>query len=265
MVTIKDIYSRLDIWAPFQTQMDFDNSGHLVGWGRQPVTRVLVSLDVTRQVVEEASTLGAEVIVSHHPVLFEPLRHLTDDTAQGALLLQLAENRIGVISAHTNLDAAQGGVNDALAKALKLSDIQQLHQDGTDGQGRPYGIGRIGLAHEPGLSMQAYTAFVKAQLSSGDIRYLDSGRPVRRVAVGGGACGSMLEDVVSKGCDTFITADVKYHCFLEAQALGLNLMDAGHFSTENVVCPEIVRFLSEAFPELSVCRSKVHHEVYRQA
>ncbi len=262
MAEVGDIYQFIDRIAPFEIQEDFDNAGFLVGRGDRKVTRVLVSLDITPEVVVEAAGLGAELIVAHHPVIFHPLKSITDGTLTGRVLLALAEYKIAAICAHTNLDAAHGGVNGCLAQALGLTGIGQLCQAGMDEKGRPYGIGRVGMAHQPGLSAGDYASFVKEKLGSVSVRYVDGGRPVEKVAVGGGACGSMLEDALTQGCDTFVTADLKYNQFLDAKALGLNLMDAGHFPTENVVCAPLVSRLSKAFPEVEMCLSAVHAEVY---
>ena len=103
---------------------------------------------------------------------------------------------------------------------------------------------------------------VKRLLGSNGLRLVDGGRPVHKVAVGGGACADLLDDVLSKGCDTFVTSDVKYNYFLEAKAQGLNLIDAGHFPTEDVVCPVLLDWLAERFPQISVSISKRHHEVF---
>lgn len=262
MAAVKEIYAFLNEIAPFDTQEDFDNAGFLVGRGDREVKKVLVALDVTGWVAEEAVRLGAELIIAHHPVIFNPVKSVTDETLVGQVLLALAENRIAAICAHTNLDAAHGGVNGCLAQALELSGIGQLRQAGVDGKGRPYGIGRTGTVHRPGLSAAQYAAFVKEKLGSASVRFVDGGKPVCKVAVGGGACGSMIEDAIAQGCDTFVTADLKYNNFLDARAQGLNLMDAGHFPTENVVCAPLVRRLAKAFPEVEVCLSQVHREVY---
>ena len=262
MAEVGDIYQFIDRIAPFEIQEDFDNAGFLVGRGDRKVTRVLVSLDITPEVVVEAAGLGAELIVAHHPVIFHPLKSITDGTLTGRVLLALAEYKIAAICAHTNLDAAHGGVNGCLAQALGLTGIGQLCQAGMDEKGRPYGIGRVGMAHQPGLSAGDYASFVKAKLGSVSVRYVDWGRPVEKVAVGGGACGSMLEDALTQGCDTFVTADLKYNQFLDAKALGLNLMDAGHFPTENVVCVTLARRLAKEFPRVEVMVSQVHTEVY---
>jgi len=261
MANVKDIYHYLDTLAPFVLQMSFDNAGFLVGRGGAPVTRLMVSLDITEEVIDEAAEAGCQLIVSHHPVIFHPVKSLTDDDPTGRCLLALTENHIAAICAHTNLDAVEGGVNDALARKLGLADIAQLHQDGVDPQGRPYGIGRVGEV-SGFADAHAFAAFVREALQAEGLRLEDAGRPVRKVAVGGGACGDMLSDAAAQGCDTFVTADVKYNVFLDARALGINLIDAGHFSTENVVCPVLADWLKMGFPEIEVLRSVRHKEVF---
>lgn len=263
MATVREVYQYLDGLAPFSLQMDFDNAGFLVGRGDRTVTKILVSLDITEEVAAEAAEVGAELIVSHHPVIFHPARSVTDGGPDGRILLSLIEHGIAAICAHTNLDAAQGGVNVCLAQALELTDLEQLHQDGVDRSGQPYGIGRVGnVSANNSLSAGEYAAFVKEKLHAAGVRFADGGKPVRRVAVGGGSCGSMLADAAAAGCDTFVTADVKYDQFLEARALGITLMDAGHYATENVVCPKIVQYLSLKFPGIPVKISQTHQEAY---
>lgn len=263
MAAVKEIYQLIDNFAPFETQMDFDNAGFLVGRGDRAVERVLVALDITKVVVEEAVRRGCQLIVSHHPVIFGGVKSVTDETVTGRVLLALAENGLSAICAHTNLDAAEGGVNDCLAQRLGLNDTVLLEQDGTDRRGRAYGIGRIGQAHKTELSGAEYAAYVKEKLGARSVRFEDAGIPVSRVAVGGGSCGSMLEQVRAAGCDTFVTADVKYDVFLSARAMGINLIDAGHYATENVVCPALVKLIAQAFPQVEVLLSADHREVYQ--
>ena len=146
---------------------------------------------------------------------------------------------------------------------MELSDIELLCQEGTDRFDRPYGIGRMGnYPAEKDVKVKDFAEFVKERLCASGVRYVDGGRPVRRVAVGGGSCGSMLADVVAAGCDTFVTADVKYNVFLDAAELGINLLDAGHFATEDVVCRPLAAWLGAQFPGLRVEKSAVHREVY---
>lgn len=260
MTTVGAVYSFLQEKAPFELQESFDNAGFLVGREEASVSRILVALDITEQVVREAIEQGAQLIIAHHPVIFGNLKSITDQTLTGRILLSLAENGIAAICAHTNLDAVEGGVNDALALRLGLADIGQLKQEGVDGQGRPYGIGRVGFVPEQPL--YDFAMAVKRLLGANGIRLVDGGKPVRMVAVGGGACADFVGDALAQGCDTFVTSDVKYHQFLEARALGLNLVDAGHFPTENVVCPILQDWLEKRFPQVSVTISQRHSEVF---
>ena len=261
MASVMEIYHYLDTLAPFQTQMSFDNAGFLVGRGEEKVEKVMVALDITEEVVAEALEEKCQLIVSHHPVIFHPTKSITDDTPTGRILLSLAENHIAAICAHTNLDMAAGGVNDALAEKLGLKNIDQLHQEGWDEDGDAYGIGRVGEV-SGFADVRAFSAFVREALNANGLRFEDAGKPVCKVAVGGGACGDMLTDVAALGCDTFVTSDVKYNVFLDARAMGINLIDAGHFSTEDVVCPVLVKWLEVGFPGLMVLRSARHIEVF---
>lgn len=261
MITIKDIYDEINRVAPFETQLSFDNSGFLVGHAQQQVENVLVSLDITPAVVEEAKQMGVQLIVSHHPVIFSPVRAITDETGTGQLLISLIKAGIGAICAHTNLDMANGGVNDCLARALALTECAVLQPEGERCDIGVYGIGRIGQVKLQSVSQ--FADFVKRTLGANSVRIVDGGRTVSRVAVGGGACGDMIETAVLAGCDTFVTSDVRYHQFLQAKDLGLNLLDVGHFPSEHVVCATLADNLQKTFPNLSICVSKVHKEVYQ--
>ena len=260
MISVNQVYRAIQEKAPFELQLSFDNAGFLVGRGDRLVNRVLIALDITEPVIEEAISYGAQLIVAHHPVIWGGAKSVTDQTVTGRKLLLMIEHGIAAICAHTNLDAVEDGVNDALAIKLGLSDIGQLHQDGVDQQGRPYGIGRIGTV--PTQSLYDFALTVKQLLGANGIRLVDGGKPVHTVAVGGGSCGNMLQDAIEQGCDTFVTSDVKYDGFLDAKALGINLIDAGHYPTENVVCPVLQSWLQSKFPEVDIVVSKCHKEVF---
>ena len=262
MTTVEQIFHFIDSKAPFSLQESWDNSGLLVGDPASPVQRVLLALDITDRVVEEAKMLSAQLIVSHHPLIFTPVKRMTLDPNDlvGRKLWHLARQNTAAICCHTNLDAVEGGVNSALAQRLGLTGISQLALEGTDGQGRPYGIGRVGTLPRK-MELDAFLSLVDTRLHPNALRYVNGGKPICRVAVGGGACGSMLEDAIRAGCDAFVTSDLKYNHFLDAKELGITLVDAGHFPTENVVMPVLQSWLREGFPELDVVLSRVHHEV----
>lgn len=251
MPTAGEVETVLCGLAPKDLAQSWDNVGLLVGRPEREIRRVLVSLDVTGAAADEARRVGAELIVAHHPVIFHPVKELTSRNLTGRLLLRLAEEGLSVICMHTNLDAARGGVNDALAAALGLEQVEPLG----DGEG----VARMGLLPGP-LGVAGFLAGVKAALHPNGIRYVDGGRPIRRVAVGGGACGEFLYQAVDRGCDAFVTADVKYNQFLDAQALGLTLVDAGHFPTEDVVRPVLAGYLAARLPGLEIVQASGQRE-----
>lgn len=254
MPTVREIEQALFELAPREGAMDWDNVGHLLGDPDSQVSRVLVALDITEDVADEALAHGCELIVAHHPVMncrWLPVQSVRSDTPQGHLLLKLLRNGVSAICMHTNLDVAWGGVNDILAEKLKLVDPGPLCDNG---------LGRVGRLEEP-MDLADFVRFVSRSLSCNGVRYAGAGKPVCRVAVGGGACGDFEDDAIRAGCDTFVTADLSYHQFLDAKGKGINLIDAGHFPTEDPVCEKLVQYVSDRFQELVVTKSTSHREV----
>lgn len=256
MSTVYDLFCNLNQMAPVSMKMDFDNVGFLVGFHDASVSRVLLALDITDAVIAEAIESRAELIISHHPLFFT-LKSVTDSDRIGRKITTLLAHRISAICMHTNLDAAFSGVNDALAAAVGITDPRLLAEDGVDETGKPYGIGRYGCIPEK-MQMTDFLAYVKKQLHTNGLRYHDAGIPVHKVAVLGGSGGSSLADACARGCDTFLTADIKYDTFLEAKERGINLIDGDHFCTENVVIPVLHKRLQKAFPNIEISVSRVH-------
>lgn len=256
MTTAADILSFLNTIAPPSMAMDWDNIGLLCGRRSKEVRRILVALDPFEGVAQEAVSIGADLIVTHHPLIFRPIKAVTDDTSIGRTIQLLIRHDISAINAHTNLDMAPGGVNDTLAQSLGLDRIQVIHPEGTDAEGRQWGLLRMGEA--PEQTLESFAASVKEKLQCTGLRYVSGGKSVHLVAVGGGACADEMLDAVEAGCDTFVTSDVKYNPFWDAYDLGLNLIDAGHFFTENPICPVLRQRIQDAFPEIQVILSKTH-------
>lgn len=251
MATVGHIYDVLNVLAPVHYQMDFDNAGFLVGDRSSEVETVVVALDITDAVIEEAIALNAELIVSHHPLLFHPLRNVRAEDLVGRKVLALAKQGISAICMHTNLDIADGGVNDALMHTLNAEITGLLEPAGTDDQGQPLGCGRIGRLRTPML-LNDFLKELTERLHVSGLRYSDGRKPVQKLAVCGGSGGNMLELAYEAGCDTFVTADIKYDRFLAAKELGVNLIDADHFCTENVVIPILADAIRTAFPAINV-------------
>lgn len=257
MATVADILSFVESLAPRYMKCDWDNVGLLCGRKEKEVKKILVALDPFRSVIEEAIEIGADCIVTHHPLIFRnPLMAVNEDTEAGRCVLTLMEHGIAAINAHTNYDLAPDGINDVLARTLGLADIEVINPEGTNAEGRPYGLLRCGTIGE--IALKAFLVGVKEHLDCQGLRYVDAGKPVRKVAVGGGSCADEMQDALAAGCDTFVTADVKYNQFRTAYELGLNLIDAGHFHTENPAMPVLAEKLRAEFPAAEVIFSEKH-------
>lgn len=253
MPTVLEISEYLNSIVPYGSKMDFDNVGFLAGRGETEVKTVLCALDITQGVIAEAANLGAELIVSHHPLIFHPLKVVTTADGTGRKIAALFAAGLSAICLHTNLDRVDGGVNDALAAALGLRVSGPLDDDP---ESPSFRIGRVGGLDTP-CPLDTFLSRVKRALRANGLRYVNSRPEVRRVAVAGGSGGDMGPLALEKSCDTLVTADVKHNQFLEAAELGLNLIDAGHFPTENVVVPRIRDMLLAGFPALDVRISEV--------
>ena len=249
MITVSDIMDFMQTLAPRELKMDWDNVGLNCGSSKAPVTKILVALDPFEHVCREAVEVGADLLVTHHPLIFRPWPVVTDDAAICRGMMELIRHNISHFCAHTNLDCAEGGVNDVLAATLGLSNVSKVPTDN---------MGMLRMGDVPEQPLEAFLATVKEKLGCPCLRYWEGGKPVRKVAVGGGACAGSIYDVIRAGCDTLVTADVKYNEYWDAYEQGLNLIDAGHFHTENPVCAVLAEKLQAAFPEITVVLSKKH-------
>lgn len=258
MITAADILAFMESIAPKYMLMEWDNAGLLCGRSDKEIRKILVALDPFYTVCREAIEIGANMIITHHPLIFGGQTAVNDSTETGRSLLALIEHGICAINAHTNLDVAPGGINDILASTLGLKDIQVIKPTGTDAQGRPYGLLRCGDVEQQ--SLESFLSYVKRALGAEGLRYVDGGKPVKKVAVGGGTCGEGMYDALEAGCDTFVTADIKYHQFHDAYDRGLNIIDAGHLHTENPTMPILAQKLRTEFPEIEVIFSENHRD-----
>lgn len=254
MSTIREIYDIIDSQAPFETAESWDNSGFLVETESTEAKKVLLALDITAKVVLEAVQLGANLIISHHPVMFDPIKRV----GANDIVYQLIKHQISAICAHTNLDLARGGVNDALAKRLGLKDIGPLAQpDKTF-----LSLGRIGELPKP-YEPDEFAELVKTSLGCPMLRYTGSTRQIERVAVCGGSGGELLYRAAEIGAHALVTADVKHNLMLEAPELGVMLLDAGHYRTEAVVLPQLMKLLHASLPKVEVAISKCESDPAR--
>ena len=233
-VTVQQVLDELRRFAPPELAQDWDNVGLLVDAGR-PVTGVLTALDITAEVVREAAALGCELIVAHHPVIFHPIKAL----APGDVPALLVQKGISAICMHTNLDAAEGGVNDTLAAILGMRDTRSFAD----------GCGRIGTVDE--TSAAALAAFCQKTLGPG-VHYVEAGRPVRCLAEVSGAGGSYWQEAMALGADCLVTGEAAHHNGIDAKRCGFGLVVAGHWGTEHPIAAVLKDRLARAFPGLTV-------------
>ncbi len=248
--SIADVAQYLEEWAPPSSAQSYDNVGLQVGDPAAEVQMAVIALDMTPGVLQEAADLGASLIISHHPLIFRPLRHLTPKTFSSNLALRLAESRIALYSIHTNLDAAPGGVSFALGQTLGIRDLSFLAGDDDPSAG----LGAIGSL-DRSMKLNEFLARVSKRLDAGSVRY--AGIPdviVRRVAVCGGAGADLIELALEAEADAYVTSDIKYHEFfkvLDVQGRPrMALIDAGHYETEAMTVDLLRKALTKRFPDV---------------
>lgn len=243
-MTTEELYRYLDRRIPGSLSCEWDNDGlQCCPDPGKTVHRVLVVLDVTECAVEIAVREKYDVIVSHHPLIFHPLRNLTTGEPGGRKLIRLLQAGIASMSFHTRLDAVAGGVNDTLAETLGLRDVVPFGENGEE-------MGRIGTLETP-TTLGAFAATVKKTLGAAAVEYSGAG-PVLRVAVLGGAGDDDVEAAFRAGADTYLTGELKHHQLSEAPERGQNLLQAGHYDTEFPVCQTLRNWILAADPALTV-------------
>lgn len=246
MSTVSQIYNCINQLAPFSLSMDFDNTGILVGDRSKTVSRALLALDCTLPVLEDAKRLNAQLIITHHPIIFHPLKRVNEDS----LVYHLIRNNIAVISAHTNLDIAQGGVNDALASAIGLTDCQGLEPLGEEFLGR---VGKLSQVY----TAPQFAQLAKDALHASSVKFADAGKTIQTVALCSGSGGDCIEAALLCNADALLTADVKHNQFIDAVAAGISIFDAGHFDTEDVVIEPLKEYLSQNISDVEFLTT--HH------
>lgn len=243
MVTIQMVYDLLDQFAPFESAMQWDNCGILVGDGQDNVTKCLLCLDVTPFVIEEAKKIGANLIVSHHPVIF----HAPKQISSSAILYDVIAAGIGVICAHTNLDRAENGINTQLSQKLGLIQIQPL--DSTAGQEAVVSLAKKGVLEKP-LFASEFAQLVKERLGCEAVQYVDGQKKIKNVAICGGSGFEMLYTVQKMEIDAIVSAEAKHHEMLDAQRFGITLIDAGHYATEQLILEPLANYLCNYIKEI---------------
>lgn len=243
-MNVSRIFEMIDLIAPFSIQAEGDNSGFLVGSADQEVTAILFALDLTQPVIDEAVSLGAQLIVTHHPLMFSPIQRLTDDVYESRLIRRLTRENISFIAAHTNLDQAPGGVNDTLSEQCGLTGIT----------GEAFF--RCGLLPEP-ITAWEFADQLKERLRT-DVRLMGPGNAViRKVGLCSGGGSSEWTHAAETGCDAFISGEIKHHHALAMADRGIVGLECGHFATEEPGIRALAHALQKQFDQVQ-CHLSVY-------
>lgn len=246
-MTNRDVYEMINETAPFESCEAWDNSGLLAGCMEGEVKGILCALDISERVVLEAKRLGANLIVSHHPILFGGRKNLREDDPEGRMLAELIRSRISVISAHTNLDKSDAGVNKALADRLEIENIHPIDEQC---------YVRMGEIRE--MTLKEFAEKAERRLGSCVRVYGQADKRIRQVCVCGGAGGEFAKACFGAGADAYVTGEMRYHDCLDLAQAGFATLQAGHDATERFAVDALHAYLSKkinAEGSVSVTRS----------
>ncbi|GMQ56367.1 Nif3-like dinuclear metal center hexameric protein [Vallitalea sediminicola] len=261
-VKCEEIINKLEELAPPKLAESWDNVGLLVGDSNQAIDKVLISLDATKDVVDEAINNKVDMIITHHPIIFKGVKHVNTSTVIGRKLIKLIKNDICVYSAHTNLDSASEGLSVLLADKLQLNDSDILESNNNFDVLDLCGTGRIGYLEE--MTLEELSYYVKEMLNIKSVRVIGSlDKKIKKVAVSPGSSMEFADTAYKNGADVYITGDIKYHDAVEYKEKGMALIDAGHFGTENIVLPMFTQYIRQCFGDhLEIITSKINKDPF---
>ena len=227
-IKVSDVYNVLNEFASFSIQEEWDNSGLTVGSYEKEVSKIYIALDVTRRVIDDAKKWGADLVITHHPMIFAPVSHITDDMT----VYEAVTSGMSFIASHTCLDKAVGGVNTCLAESVGIKNVVDTDDS------------FLKLGEINSMSADEFALHLKKTLG-GKVSYTDSGKAISKVAFCSGSGGDLAGLSSALGADALLTGEAKHHELLLSDDIGISLFAAGHFETENIVCEKLRSVLEE--------------------
>ena len=264
VLRIADVVSYLEALIPPDLAEEWDNVGLLLGDRRQQLERVMTCLSLTSDVAQEAVERGAQLIVSHHPIMFRPVNRLNNDTREGRMLLQLIAAGVAVYSPHTGYDSAREGINQQLAEMFELREIDVLRPKSSSAEETQItGSGRQGRL-EHSVPLTDFLAMTKERLSIENVQFVgEETLLVERIGIACGSAAEFLSDAHHHHCQLLLTGEARFHACLEARSLGMALVLPGHFATERPAMERLAEMLAETFPTLTIWASDVESDPVR--
>ena len=258
MMLLSDIIKSIEDFAPKYIKEDFDNVGLMVGDKKRGISKILLALDCTNEVIEEAKINGVDLIITHHPLIFRKPSSITTDTLQGSKIMELIKHDIALYSAHTNLDSAENGMNETIAKLVGLKESKLIEVNFKDNKA---GIGRIGLLEEE-VSIERYAKKVMSSLGINHGRLVKGNETAKKIAIINGSGQDFIGKAVAMGADTIVTGDTTYHIASDYKEMGINIIDIGHFGSEWTVFLKVMENIYKDFKDVEVMESKKCQDPY---
>lgn len=260
MKRVKDIIKIMEDFAPVNLKEDFDNVGLMVGDKEKEVKKVLLSLDCTLEVIEEAKQKSVDLIITHHPIIFRKPSSITTDTLIGKKIIELIKNDISVYSSHTNLDSASGGLNETIVNILGY-ESKELIESNKNARNGNEGLGRI-IRLDKAIGLDDLVKVVKEKLNIQGLKIVKASEEVKNIAVINGSGSDFIDIAYKRGADCIITGDTTYHYASDYKELGVSIIDTGHFLSEWIVFLEVIKKLQDKLKDIEIIVSEHSNDPY---
>lgn len=261
MKKVKDIIKIMEDFAPANLKEDFDNVGLMVGNKEAVVKKILLALDCTLEVIEEAKRKNIDLIITHHPLIFKKPSSITTDSLLGKKIIELIKNDISLYSSHTNLDSAERGLNETIVKILGFEKGELLEINKNSRNDKSEGLGRL-VTLEEDIRIEELISHIKEKLNIEAVKVVIGKEKIRKIAIINGSGSSFFNIAHNKGADCIITGDTTYHYASDYKEMGISIIDIGHFSSEWIVFQEVMKEIQENFGEVEVLISNKSIDPY---
>lgn len=258
MIKVNNIINEMELLAPTYLKEDFDNVGLMVGDKNKEVKKVLLALDCTLKVIEEAKKENVELIITHHPLIFKRPSSITNDTLQGKKIIELIKNDISLYSSHTNLDSVENGLNDTIVSILGFDNSKILEKNKRDDKA---GLGRI-VSLKESIQLEDLISKIKKSLNINNLRVVKGKDKVNKIAIINGSGQDFIGKAVALGADCIITGDTTYHFASDYKEMEISILDVGHFASEQITFFNVMENLKEKFKDVEFITSTVEEDPF---